>query len=101
VPVLQVFAPALDDAHARLDAMCRAVAAELALPPDGVVATFVPVAATVVPGTDDQTWPVVLIHGSRRDADAMERARQQVVALAGDWSAASGGSWVTWIVTDS
>lgn len=99
MPVLQVFAGPAADVRVRLDHMCRVVAEELDLPADGVIATYVPVAETVVGGAGDASWPVVVIHGSQRDPDAMERARTRVALLAAGWGdRPEQESWVTWMV---
>jgi hypothetical protein len=96
VPVIQVFAPLADDVEARLELLCRAVAEAMRLRPEDVVASWVPVAATVSPGTVGAVWPVVVMHGSRRADDVMERARAQAEACVAAWPGVDGPPWVTW-----
>jgi hypothetical protein len=96
VPVLQVFAERTSDTRQRLDAMCLAVAHALDLRPEDVVGTYIEVTATTVAGTD-ASWPVVVLHGSRRSAAAMQAATDAVRDLAGEWSGSGqAGAWVTW-----
>jgi hypothetical protein len=98
VPVIQVFAQPLDDVTQKLDALCHEVADALGLKPDDVVGTFVAVTETVVPGHLEQSWPVVVIHGSPRAAEAMREATGRVHRLAASWAGENGGAWVTWQV---
>ncbi|MFN8193746.1 MAG: hypothetical protein U0R80_05600 [Nocardioidaceae bacterium] len=103
MPVLQVFVPADDAVRERLADCCAVVAEALGLPDDGVIATHVPVGATVRPGHEHPSWPVVVIHGTARDPQLMLRAREAVEGLARGWvatpdGAAAGEPWVTWQV---
>ncbi len=97
MPIIQVFAPPVDDAAARLEAMCQAVATALGLEPADVVGTHVRVDQTIVPGRQDAAWPIVILHGSARPERDMQDARDRVAALAATWgSSAADGAWVTW-----
>ena len=97
MPVIQVFAQQFADVPTKLEAVCRAVADELGLRPVDVVATFVAVTETVVPGQRSPSWPVVVVHGSARRPEQMRQACDRIRALAASWSAGSDGdAWVTW-----
>lgn len=95
MPVVQVFLPPRDDVAEALDRVCRVVAGALGLEPDGVIATHVPVTATVRPGHDGTVWPVVVVHSSPRDAHAVRRAVAALEELAASWSP-TGDHWVSW-----
>ncbi len=97
MPILQVFAPPVDDAAAKLEAMCREAASALGLQPADVVATHVHVDQTVIPGSDRAVWPIVVIHGSARAEQEMQHARDRVAVLASSWCPSGAeGAWVTW-----
>lgn len=98
MPVIQVFARPVDDAAARLEAICREVADALSLQPHDVVATHVAVAATALPGSSDPGWPVVVVHGSARPDDATADALARLRALVAGWDprGQADGVWVTW-----
>lgn len=97
MPVIQVFAPPVDDITSRLASLCSSVASELRLAPADVVATYVPVAETVVPGAaDGASWPVVILHGSLRPPEDMARARDCVQSEVRGWFGEDSSAWVTW-----
>jgi hypothetical protein len=100
VPVIQVFAPLLDDVEGKLESLCARVADAMQLRPADVVASWVPVAATVDAGAPGAVWPVVVLHGSRRADDVMERARAQAEACVSEWIGPDGSPWVTWQIRE-
>ncbi len=97
MPVLQLFAGAMEDSHDKLLALCLEVSRALYLEPGDVVATLVVVAETVIPGHDNAAWPVVVIYGSRRAPDTMADACERVRSLVASWTPGAGdNAWVTW-----
>lgn len=99
MPVIQVTAPSAGAERdtARLIAVCRAVAAELGLPPSGVVAVLCPAAATVTGEAPVASWPLAVVHGSARPAAATDAAlRAAGRALAREWETPADGVWVEW-----
>lgn len=103
MPVIQVFARAVDGAAPKLEAICREVADALALQPDDVVATHIAVAATVIPGSAGAVaagWPVVVVHGSAREPERMADACERLRVLVAGWDprGRADGVWVTWQV---
>lgn len=97
VPVPQVFAD-LDDPAAALEGLCHDVADTLHLAPSDVVATHVPAGSCVVPGNPNPQWPVVIMHGTRRDPDVMHAARTRVASRVRSWPGVDD-VWVTWLVS--
>lgn len=82
-----------------LGSVAVAVAGPLGLAPDDVVVAYAPLAAAVVGTRPAPAWPVVTLHGSRRDAAAMQAAADaaaEVVATA--WGITPGETWVHWLV---
>lgn len=98
MPIVTVTAPEIEDVQRALASVTSAVAAALDLPPDGVFATSV-VSTPVVLGAQPYSWPVVVIHGARRDADHMiaaSRAAENAVRAA--WQVDE--VWVQWLVPE-
>lgn len=99
MPVIQVTAPSAGAERdtARLTALCRAVAAELGLPDSGVVAVLTPAAVTVTGEAPVAAWPLAVVHGSARPAEATDAAlRAAGRALAREWEVPLDGVWAEW-----
>jgi hypothetical protein len=98
MPVVVVTAPALADVDAALVALTHAVADALELPPDGVYATAVTTTAGVL-GATPRSWPVVVLHGGRRDPGRMAAAASAAEAVVRDaWQVED--VWVQWAVRE-
>ncbi|MDO7883032.1 hypothetical protein [Antiquaquibacter soli] len=105
MPVVQVFAPEAGDVAALLAELADGVAHALGLGGGDVIATFVPVSATVAsgggPGAGSDSWPIVAFHGSRRGGDleagAVAAAEAAVRSWAREAGIPTGGVWTEWV----
>jgi hypothetical protein len=102
MPVVVVAAPALAadaDLTEALGAVAAAVAAPLGLRPSDVVVSHAPLGAAVVGSATAPAWPVVTLHGSRRDPAAMRAAAAAAArVVASAWSTTPEETWVHWLV---
>ena len=98
MPVVTVTAPPLDDVQDALISLTQAIAAALDLPPDSVFATSVASGPGVL-GATPHSWPVVVIHGSRRDPERMTAAiRAAEAAVRAAWQVSD--VWVQWLARE-
>ncbi len=104
MPVVVITAPPLPDAGtlpAALSAVAVAVAGPLRLRAEDVVVTAVSTAATVVGTARCAGWPVVMLHGSPRDPEAMRTAQQAARHAVGRaWSVPEERIWSQWLVRE-
>ncbi|MEV0845070.1 hypothetical protein AB0J21_04130 [Streptomyces sp. NPDC049954] len=103
MPVIQVTAPGTADGEAdaaRLQALCGAVASALGLPPTGVVAVLCEAAVTTTGAGPVPAWPLAVLHGSDRGADATRRALEAAAgSLAEGWAVPRDEVWAEWAAT--
>ena len=101
MPVVVIAAPALFDEEADLAAassVAVALAGALSLSPDDVYVTLTR-ARVAVRGADPvRPWPVVLIHGRRRPAEA-EALIATRAAAASAWQVTLDEVWVQWVAS--
>lgn len=98
MPVVTVTAPALDELPETLSALTAAVAGALGLPAEGVFATWIATGAGVL-GARPHTWPIVVIHGGRRDPEQMAAAARSAEEIVGSaWGV--DDVWVQWLVRE-
>lgn len=101
MPVIQLFAPEAGDVTALLAELADGVARALGLGSGDVIATFVPVRATVASGGSADAWPVVSFRGSQRAAEATAAAVASAEGAVRAWAASAGiplgGVWVEWV----
>ena len=101
MPVVVVAAPdlAADRLTEALGAVAVAVAGPLGLSPADVVVSHAQLGAAVVGTHPAAAWPVVTLHGSRRDPAAMQAAARAVAdAVAIAWATTADETWVHWLV---
>lgn len=102
MPVVVVAAPPLPSGAAvtqALAAVAAAVAEPLGLAPSDVVVSHAPLGAAVVGHTPATAWPVVTLHGSRRDPEGMRAAAAAAAHVVAEaWATTPAETWVHWLV---
>ena len=99
MPVVILTVPRRPDAEeeATLAVVAIAVSGALSLPHDAVHTVLVPAAAASTGTTRVAPWPIAVLHGQPRPADAMAAAAEALRALLADrYGVPATEVWVQW-----
>lgn len=106
MPLITVVAPTHPEELDLLKEIADAVAQTLDLADGDVIATTLPLRAFAVNGraggTAGHPWTLISIHGSDRETEKVQRARDAARSAAADWNRRhhvdSGGVWCEWLL---